>query len=121
MNITDERARENHLYDHPEDVTPEDVRMMVSNLRAMRECAAEEDAGLLTVTYIAPAFGDLWEAPQNIGGADWAAYLRDSKFGVLWTEFGKATVVQDDGGGHASEIRAFDDVDDAIAHAERLA
>ena len=40
LNITDERARENHLYDHPEDVTPEDVRMMVSNLRAMRECAA---------------------------------------------------------------------------------
>ena len=39
MNITDERARENHLYDHPEDVTPEDVRAMVSNLRAMRECA----------------------------------------------------------------------------------
>ena len=31
---------------------------------------AEEDAGLLTVTYIAPAFGDLWEAPQNIGGAE---------------------------------------------------
>ena len=41
MNITDERARENHLYDHPEDVTPEDVRAMVSNLRAMRECSAE--------------------------------------------------------------------------------
>ena len=40
MNITDERARENHLYDHPEEATPEDVRMMVSNLRAMRECAA---------------------------------------------------------------------------------
>ena len=41
MNITDERARENHLYDHPEEATPEDVRAMVSNLRAMRECAAE--------------------------------------------------------------------------------
>ena len=39
LDITDERARENHLYDHPEDVTPEDVRAMVSNLRAMRECA----------------------------------------------------------------------------------
>ena len=41
LDITDERARENHLYDHPEDVTPEDVRAMVSNLRAMRECSAE--------------------------------------------------------------------------------
>ena len=41
MNITDERARENYLFDHPEDVTPEDVRAMVSNLRAMRECSAE--------------------------------------------------------------------------------
>ena len=41
MNITDERARENHLYDHPEEATPEDVRAMVSNLRAMRECSAE--------------------------------------------------------------------------------
>ena len=30
MNITDERARENHLYDHPEEATPEDIRIMVS-------------------------------------------------------------------------------------------
>ena len=26
---------------HPEEATPEDVRAMVSNLRAMRECSAE--------------------------------------------------------------------------------
>ena len=73
MNITDERARENHLYDHPEDVTPEDVRMMVSNLRAMRECAAIIEQrgggaaavatmelngnGSMTVRLTAPAYG----------------------------------------------------------------
>ena len=26
---------------HPEEATPEDIRIMVSDLRAMRECAAE--------------------------------------------------------------------------------
>ena len=73
MNITDERARQNHLYDHPEDVTPEDVRMMVSNLRAMRECAAIIEQrgggaaavatmelngnGSMTVRLTAPAYG----------------------------------------------------------------
>ena len=73
MNITDERARENHLYDHPEEATPEDVRMMVSNLRAMRECAAIIEQrgggaaavatmelngnGSMTVRLTAPAYG----------------------------------------------------------------
>ena len=73
MNITDERARENHLYDHPEDVTPEDVRMMIGNLRAMRECATIIEQrgggaaavatmelngkGSMTVRLTAPAYG----------------------------------------------------------------
>ena len=73
MNITDERARENHLYDHPEEATPEDIRIMVSDLRAMRECAMiieqrgggsaavatmELDGkGSMTVRLTAPAYG----------------------------------------------------------------
>ena len=73
LNITDERARENHLYDHSEEATPEDIRIMVSDLRAMRECAMiieqrgggsaavatmELDGkGSMTVRLTAPAYG----------------------------------------------------------------
>ena len=80
---------------------------------------AEQDVSLLTVTYTAPTFGHRWESPQNVGGDDWAAYIRSSAVGVMWTEFGGATVVQD-ASGRAGSLREFDDVDDAIAHAESL-
>ena len=82
---------------------------------------AMEDASLLTVVYVPPEFGDAWETPQNIGGGDWAAYVRDSGVGVMWTEFGSASVVQDDGGTWASVVRTFSDVRDAVAYAERVA
>ena len=80
---------------------------------------AEQDVSLLTVSYAAPIFGHRWESPQNIGGDDWAAYIRGSSVGVLWSEFGGATVVEDNSG-HVGSLREFDDVDDAIAHAEGL-
>ena len=80
---------------------------------------AEQDVSLLKVTYTVPVFGSRWESPQNIGGDDWAAYIHGSSVGVLWSEFGGATVVEDNSG-HVGSLREFDDVDDAIAHAEGL-
>ncbi len=84
---------------------------------------AAEDAGLLTVEAPEVVLGAAWDAAQAVGPEDFQAMITGTTIGVMWTTYGRATVVRDDGQGRADAVSgaSYDDVFDAIAHAERLA